>query len=63
MRSENEIVADWVRYYKACPKGYQAKALCAVLRNDGEKVLGRVLRELDLEKTVNLLMGMLKDWE
>lgn len=62
MRSESEVVKDWIAFYKASPKGYQAKALGAVLRNDGEKILNRVLRELQLEKTADLLRAMDKDW-
>jgi hypothetical protein len=31
--------------------------------NDGEKIAGRVLRELQLDKTLDLLKAMDKDWE
>lgn len=62
MSSEQDMVQRWVSYYRVSPKGYQAKALGAVLRNDGERILGRVLRELQLEKTVDLLKAMDKDW-
>jgi hypothetical protein len=58
-----ERVHEWMHYYKAAPKLYQALALLAVLRNDGEKILGRVLRELQLDKTLDLLKAMDKDWE
>lgn len=57
------MVRDWVNYYRVSPKGYQAKALGAVLRNSGEKILSRVLQELQLEKTADLLRAMDKDWE
>lgn len=62
MRTETDEVRDWVHFYKASPKLYQANALSAVLRSSGEKVLNRVLRELSLEKTVDLLKEMDKDW-
>jgi hypothetical protein len=56
-------VHEWMHYYKAAPKLYQALALLACLRNDGEKIAGRVLRELQLDKTLDLLKAMDKDWE
>jgi hypothetical protein len=59
--TETEKVAEWIHFYKASPKGYQANALRAILKNDGEKLLNRVLRELKLEKTVDLLNEM-GDW-
>jgi hypothetical protein len=62
MRTETEVVKDWVHFYKASPRGYQANALLAVLRNDGERILGKVLRELQLDKTEALLKAMDKDW-
>lgn len=63
MRTETDTVHDWIAYYKASPKLYQALALLAVLRNDGEKVLNRVLRELGLDRTADLLKAMDKDWQ
>jgi hypothetical protein len=60
--SETDKVREWVHFYKASPRLYQASALLAVLRSDGEKVLNRVLRELNLEKTTDLLSEMNKDW-
>jgi hypothetical protein len=60
--TESERVKQWCGFYKASPKLYQAHALLAVLRSDGEKVLNRVLRELSLEKTTDLLSEMNKDW-
>ena len=59
--SESERVKDWVHFYKASPKLYQALALCAILRNDGEGVLRKVLSELRLADTVDLLKAMDKD--
>lgn len=56
------MVRDWIGFYKASPKGYQANALLAVLRNDGERILSKVLRELNLGHTVDLLKAMDKDW-
>ncbi len=49
---------DWIRFYKASQPDYKAHALSAVLRNDGIKMLHSVLRELKLEKSVDLV----SDW-
>lgn len=62
MRNESDVVKEWVHFYKASPKSYQANALLAVLRNSGPKVLNRVLQELNLVKTADLLSEMDKDW-
>lgn len=62
MRTESEVLSDWVIYYKKCPKLYQPLALLAILRGDGPKMLSKVLRELKLEKTADLLSEMERDW-
>jgi hypothetical protein len=59
--TESERVREWIAFYKASPSGYQVNALRAVLKNDGSKMLGMVLRELRLERTVDLLSEMNKE--
>lgn len=45
MRNESEIAQDWIRYFKVVPR---MSTLRAVERNDGRKVLERVMRDLGL---------------
>lgn len=56
--TEGERLDEWVRYYKACK--LKVTALEAVLVNDGEKMLGQVLKRLSLEKSVDLLKEAVK---
>lgn len=51
---------EWVGFYKASPAGYQVNALIAVLRNDNEKILAAVLRELGLEFSLDLVRDAAK---
>ena len=49
---------DWIRFYRSAPEGYRPHALSACLSTDGVKMLGAVLAELKLERSVDLVA----DW-
>ncbi len=51
-------IRDWVKFYRSAPEGYKPKALEAVLTNDGPKALALVLKELKLERSIDLVA----DW-
>lgn len=53
--SERERIMDWVKYYRISPAGYNFSALIAVYRNDGEKILQAVLKELGLTVSSDLV--------
>lgn len=59
--SETEKVREWVAFYKQSPLKYNMNALIAVYRNDGEKMLARVLRELGLESGLELVKDAAKN--
>jgi hypothetical protein len=56
--NERQRIADWVRWFEISVQGYQANALLAILRSDGEKMLLAVLKELKLTDSVSLLKEM-----
>jgi hypothetical protein len=58
--TEAQRKEEWVRWYKVSSPGYQTNALLAVLKNDGEKMLRAVLKELGLTDSAALLMEMAK---
>jgi hypothetical protein len=49
---------EWIRWWKIGPPGYQYNSLVSIYRNDGEKMLRQVLKELGLMDSVALLMEM-----
>jgi len=49
---------EWVSWYKASPSGYRVNALLAVLENDGEKMLGEVLKDLRLTSALELIKAL-----
>ena len=51
-----------MRFYKVSNGGYKMNALLAVLRNDGEGMLRRVLQELGLQNSLDLLKAM-GEWQ
>jgi len=53
--TENQHVKDWVTFFKASPPGYKASALRAAYKNDGEKMLSLVLKELKIYTAVDLV--------
>lgn len=53
--TEAERVKNWVHFYKQSPLLYNMNALISVYKNDGEKMLRAVLRELGLESSVDLV--------
>ena len=53
--NEKDRCTDWVRFYRQSPLNYQMNALLSVLRNDGEAMLLKVLKELKLERSVDLV--------
>lgn len=59
--TQAERVKEWVHFYKQSPLKYEMNALLACLKNDGEKVLGQVLRELGLESALELVKDAAKN--
>ncbi len=51
--TESERIEEWLRHYKVCH--LKMNALCAVLENDGEQMLSKVLRRLGLERSLDLV--------
>ena len=58
--TEAERLQEWVRWYKVSSPGYQTNALLAILKNDGEKMLRAVLKDLKLTDSATLLLEMAK---
>jgi hypothetical protein len=56
-----ERIKEWCAYYKASPQKYNMNALLAVLKNDGEPMLAAVLRELGLERSLDLVKDAAKN--
>ena len=56
--TEKERLSEWVKWYRISTPGYQTNALLAVLKNDGERMLRSVLKELGLTDSATLLMEM-----
>jgi hypothetical protein len=50
-----ERVREWANFYKASQQNYSMNALLAVLKNDGEPMLAAVLKELGLERALDLV--------
>ena len=61
MKNETARAKDWAHFYKQSPLKYNMNALTAVLRNDGEKMLAAVLKELGLELSVDLVKDAAKN--
>ena len=59
--TEAERVKNWCAFYKQSPQKYNMNALLAVLKNDGEKMLQAVLRELGLERSLELVKDAAKN--
>lgn len=59
--TENERKMDWVRLYKSSPLKYNMNALISVFKNDGEKMLSLVLKELGLAMSVDLVKDATKN--
>jgi hypothetical protein len=53
--TEAERVREWVNYIRVTERHYEMGALLTVLKNDGEKILLRVLTELGLLRSVDLV--------
>jgi hypothetical protein len=58
LMGEKERIQEWIRWWKIGPPGYQYNSLVAILRNDGEKMLRSVLKELGLGDSTALLKEM-----
>ena len=56
LMTEQERMKEWVRHYNVTI--LKMNALCAVLENDGPKMLGQVLRELKLERSEELVKAI-----
>lgn len=57
---ERERVREWCAFYKQSPLKYEMNALIAVYQNDGEAMLRKVLRELGLDQSVDLVKDAAK---
>lgn len=57
----SERAKEWANFYRRSPQKYNMNALLAVLENDGEKVLTRVLAELGLARSVDLVKDAAKN--
>ena len=53
--TEEERCQEWLRYIRVTERHYEMSALLVVLRNDGERMLLRVLKGLGLERSVDLV--------
>jgi hypothetical protein len=53
--TEAEKVREWLNYIRVSERNYELGALLTILRNDGEKILLRVLTELGLLRSVDLV--------
>jgi hypothetical protein len=53
--TEAERVREWLNYIRVSERNYELDALLTILRNDGEKILLRVLTELGLLRSVDLV--------
>jgi hypothetical protein len=53
--NEKDRAREWASFYKKSALKYNMNALIAVYRNDGEKMLKMVLKELGLEASVDLV--------
>lgn len=51
---------EWCAFYRKSPLKYEMNALIAVYKNDGEKMLGLVLRELGLSNSSDLVKDACK---
>lgn len=51
--TEAERIEEWVRHYKTCL--LKMNALRAVLENDGEQMLQKVLKKLGLASALDLV--------
>ena len=56
--NETERIEEWVRHFRVCH--LKVNALEAVLVNDGEAMLSKVLRKLGLEQSLNLIKESVK---
>ena len=56
----NDRISDWCRFVDAsADPSYKPKALLAVLKTDGPRALGDVLKRLKLERSEDLVRAML----
>lgn len=60
MRTRSEVVRDWVSFYKQSPLKYEMNALLAIYKADGEEMLGAVLKELGLVRSIDLVKDAAK---
>ena len=51
---------EWCAFYRNSPLKYEMNALLAVYQNDGEAMLRKVLRELGLERSEDLVKAAVK---
>jgi hypothetical protein len=59
--TESDKVKEWAAFYRASPQRYNMNALLAVYENEGEKILSRVLAELGLARSVDLVKDAAKN--
>ena len=59
--TESERAKEWAAFYRRSPQKYNMNALLAVLENDGEVMLSRVLKELGLASALDLVKDAAKN--
>jgi hypothetical protein len=53
--TDEERCQEWLRYIRVTERHYEMNGLLTVLRNDGERMLLRVLKGLGLERSADLV--------
>jgi hypothetical protein len=51
--NESEKIEEWIRHYKSCH--LKMNALQAILKNDGEQMLQKVLKKLGLASASDVI--------
>lgn len=59
--TETQRLDEWVKWYEV--SGLKMNALLAVLENDGEKMLTRVMGRLGLESASSVVKACRNDWK
>ena len=58
--TESERVREWCAFYRQSPLKYNCNALIAIYKNDGDRILQKVLNELGLERSLDLVKDACK---
>jgi hypothetical protein len=58
--TEAQRVSDWIHLYKVSVSRYQMSTLISCYKNDGEQVLRKVLKNLGMELSLELVKDACK---